>query len=60
MTPALRFFSVLATVFALAIFGSSQLAAQTPATPQLPAPATETPADSRQLEQLEPLKVLPS
>jgi hypothetical protein len=60
LTPALRFCSVLATGFALAILGNSQLAAQTPAIPQLPAPPSQTPADSRQLEQLEPLKVLPS
>ncbi|MDQ2975092.1 MAG: hypothetical protein M3R69_06745 [Acidobacteriota bacterium] len=56
LTPALRFHSVLATVFALAIVGSSQLVAQTPATPQLPAPPSHTPADSRQLQQLEPQK----
>ena len=60
MTPVLRLFSVLATVFALAIFGSSQLSAQTPATPQLPVPPSQAPADSRQLQQLAPQKTLPA
>ena len=58
MTPS-RFYSVFATIFALAIFSSHQLAAQTPAASQSPVSPTQTPADSRQLEQIEPLKTLP-
>jgi hypothetical protein len=58
MTPPLRFFSVLAAGFALSISGSSRLAAQTPTSPQLPAPAAEAPAESRQLEQLQPQRAL--
>jgi hypothetical protein len=60
MTPSLRFRSVLATIFALATFSGLLLAAQTPTVPQSPALSAQTPADSRQLEQIEPLKVLPS
>ena len=58
MTPS-RFYSVFTTIFALAIFSSYQLAAQTPAVSPSPVPPTQTPADSRQLEQIEPLKTLP-
>jgi hypothetical protein len=61
MTPSLRFDSVLATIFALAILCSFQLVAQTPPVPQSPPLATQfPPADSRQLQQIEPLKTLPS
>ena len=59
MIPVLRCYSLLATILALAIFSSFELAAQTPAAPQLPALPTQTPADSRQLQQLEPLRTLP-
>jgi hypothetical protein len=44
----------------LATFSGLPLAAQTPSVPQSPALSVQTPADSRQLEQIEPLKVLPS
>lgn len=57
MTLAPRICSALLTILVLAIVSSSQLAAQTPAAPPV---TNQTPADSRQLQQLEPLKTLPA
>lgn len=57
MTLAPRVCSALLTIVVLAIVSSFQLAAQTPAAPPV---SNQTPADSRQLQQLEPLKTLPA